>query len=1060
MRFRLLGPLAVETDDGLIDLGPPKQKAVLAVLLLHANDIVPTERIIDLVWGEGAPRTAEHSVQIYISDLRKILSNGRAALIETRPPGYVLNVPIDAVDALRFQATVREALTAVRGGDVGAARSTLERALDIWQGAPLTDFAYETFAQGYIRSLEEMHTDALEALAGIHLEQRDYDEARLLARAAMEADPLREEPHRLMMLALYRTGRQAEALRHYGEYSQLLADELGIEPSEALRELEERILLQDASLDVGPATTSTANPYRGLRAFSEDDADVYFGRESLVDEVLERLDHGHGLVSIVGPSGSGKSSAARAGVVPELRSRGESVIVFQPGARPLWELAGALDRAGCGSRATILRRFEGSPDVISEIVRRPLIVVIDQFEELFTLAEPDTTLRFARLISFAIRDERVPLRVVATLRADYYDRPLSIPELAGVFSDSVVSVKPMAPQELERAVTEPARSAGKAVEPALLAQLVADMGDEPGALPLLQVTLFELFERSSNGLTLADYLGLGGLHGALTGGADEVLGELDDQGQDVAEQLMMRMVRKGRALSTARPVPLRDLIDLGPDRVALQRVLEAFGARRLITFDRDADGGAVVQMAHEFLISEWPQMEAWIGAHSEDLGHLYSLQQAARDWEGADRSEDYLLRGARLERFTEWNTGSSLRLTRGESEYLKASIELRDRLELAKEEQVEKEEALRRSARRRLWAFGIAVVAFAAATTFLVLTLMPDPPPDAVIMYNHETPFGYSALVGQGFRSAAQRQGLEVVELSDQDPIQVPILGDLVERGTPLVLLQKGSMNDAPGLAEIMGARSRAQFVWIDCDPPDVIRLAANQQCITVRETELGFLAGVVAAKTTSTGRVGIVVGTDAPFMYPFHMGFVQGVAHIDPTVDVRAVYLSHDGDGFASATLGELGARVLMSEGADVIFHAAGLSGLGVLFSAVEAGLEEGHTWVIGVDEDMHAAVGGYRFFGPALREELQGHVLTSIIKRIDIGVAEAVDQFAESGTVGPISLGIDDGGVDYVTTGGYIDGIVPIIEAVKRDIRSGDLVIEDRVEIEQRMLADLVEP
>ncbi len=638
-----------------MDLGSPKQRAVLAVLLLHPNEIVPTDRIIDLVWRESPPRTAEHSVQIYVSNLRKLLSDGaRAGLIETRTPGYLLTVSPDAVDALQFERLVREGLAAVRAGDIAGGRSALENGLAVWTAPPLADFAYDDFAQGYIRALQELRLDALEALAAVHLDRGDFDEARDLARTAIEADPLREEPRRVMMLALYHSGRQAEALRHYGDYQTLLGDELGLEPSELLRDLEVRVLLRDPTLSPATTTETATNPYRGLRAFSEDDVDVYFGRESLVAEVLGKLDGGSGFVSIVGPSGSGKSSAAQAGLIPVLRERGDTVVLLTPGPRPLQTLASALDHAGFGAQATLLRRFHTDPRALIATIDRPAVLVIDQFEELFALSDPETVARFSALVATAVEDEGCQLRVVATLRADHYDKPLSIPSLAEVFSDSVVSVKPMTPQEIELAVVEPARAVGVAVEPALLAQLVADMRGAPGALPILQFTLFELFERTSHGLSLTHYQELGGLQGALSFRADELLEELDAEGRDLVEQLMVRMTRKGRDSSTARPVRLRDLLDLGIDPVALQAVLDAFGSRRLLTFDREASGEAVVQIAHEYLITEWPQLVSWIEKHSDDLDRLHALDAATEEWMTADRSEDYLLRGERLKGFVDW----------------------------------------------------------------------------------------------------------------------------------------------------------------------------------------------------------------------------------------------------------------------------------------------------------------------------------------------------------------------------------------------------------------------
>jgi DNA-binding SARP family transcriptional activator/basic membrane lipoprotein Med (substrate-binding protein (PBP1-ABC) superfamily) len=1065
VRFRLLGPLGVDSEAGPVDLGPPKQRAVLAVLLLHANEIVPTDRIIDLVWGESPPRTAEHAVQIYISNLRKALSDvSPTDLIETRPPGYLLNVPPDAVDALRFQRLVREGLAALRAGEVAGGRPKLEGALAAWTAAPLAEFAYDDFAQGHIRSLEELRSDALESLAGVHLDQGHIDGARDFARQAIAADPLREEPRRVMMLALYRSGRQTEALRHYGDYQKLLGEELGIEPSEHLRELEERVLLQDPTLDPQAPAHTAGNPYRGLRAFSENDADMYFGRESLVAEVLEKLDRDSGFVSIVGPSGSGKSSAAQAGVIPVLRARGDTVVLFTPGPRPLWELATALDRAGFGSRATLLRRFERDPSSLASMISRRAVLMIDQFEELFTLAEPETAARFSELVATAVEEEESPLRVVATLRADYYDRPLSLPSLAGVFSNSVVSVKPMTTQEIERAVVEPARAAGVEVEPALLAQLVADMGGKPGALPLFQFTLFELFERTSDGLTLADYQQLGGLQGALTSRADELLEELDAEGRDLVEQLMIRMVQRGRTISTARPARLRDLLDLGIDPVALQAVLEAFGSRRLLTFDRDASGAAVVEIAHEYLISEWPQLATWIEQHSEDLDRLYALDAATEEWKAAGRSEDYLLRGDRLKGFEIWRESTSLRLTRREAEFLDASVGLRDREEAAEAEHAAREAALARRARRRLWAFGTAVAALTAAVSFLVVTLIPEPPPD-VILWAAPADTTFGGLMATGLHRAAEEHGLDAEHVVE-DPTLTRDVRDRLSRGTGLVLLST-TLGGEPAVHDLISEYPNTTFVWIDCQRflvPEELR--ENETCMLSRHEEMGFLAGVVAAHKTEVGHVGIVVGFDDLFMHPFQEGFEQGVAYVDPTITVSHVYLSpFFWDGFDSPTLGWLGAQTLIHEGADVVFHAAGDSGVGVFEAVHGEAVRSGRTlWAIGVDVDEHSKFEEWKSEPWAPDFALAGwqaHTLTSIVKRLDVMVFETVESYFTTGRVaGALAISIESGGIDYVTTGGFVDDIVPMLEAAKEDIRSGSFELVVHGVDEVRYVRDLLAP
>ncbi len=1024
MRFRLLGSLGVEAGGTPIALGPPKQRAVLAVLLLHANEIVPTDRIIDLVWGDDPPRTAEHSVQLYVSELRKAIANGSTQeVIETRPAGYVLSTPPESVDSLRFERLVREGLVAARAGDVAAGKPKLERAMECWTGAPLGDLAYADFAQGHIRSLDELHSDALEALAGISLDQGDLDRARDLSRDAIEIDPLREGPRRLMMLTLYRSGRQAEALRHYGQYRDLLSEELGIDPSETLRDLEERILLQDPGLDLRASVVAEGNPYRGLRAFTEEDADVYFGRESLVEEVYDRLQHGSGLVSIVGPSGSGKSSAAIAGVVPRLREAGDAVVIMQPGARPLWELAGVLDRAGLGGRASLLRRFESDPKSLVAVVDRSLTLVVDQFEELYTLAEPDAAARFSELLANGVRDQRTPLRVVATLRADYYDKPLSTPALADVFIDSVVSVRPMTPTEIERAVVEPARAAGTPVEPALLAQLVADMGAEPGALPLLQFTLFELFERRSNGLTLADYQHLGGLHGALTGGADEVLAELDTEGWDLVEQLMMRMVVKGRAMSTARPVPLRDLLELGVDTVALQGVLEAFSSRRLLTFDRDASGVAVVAMAHEYLIAEWPRMVSWIDSHTTDLDRLYSLEAATKEWVDAERSEDYLLRGERLDRFLGWREVTTLRLTRTESELLDSSVEWRER---------------------------------------------PDPPPDLVIQYDGRGDGSFGYLIAAGIDRAVADFDLAVEEIGG--PVgrgrgSARQVSEFIDAGAPLVLLEASDAARQPGY-EFIRSHPETAFVILDYTD-DMDPFPSNAACVSTRNVELGYIAGVVAALASTTRTVGFIGGVDFPVIHGFQAGFEQGVQAIDPNVKVESAYLSgwngldFDFSGFASWTLADILAEFQIARGADVIFPAAGGSAWGAFRAAGRATVAGEEIWVIGVDVDMYESFGGYIEFA-GLDQEVgaldRSRIITSVVKRLDVGIYLAIEQFVTQGKVDPLELTLANGGVGYTATGGYLDAYVAEVEAALEMVRSGELVLDSQRRAPTLLLTDML--
>ena len=202
MDFRLLGSVEVEADGVLIDLGPPKQRAVLAVLLLNANEVVPTDRLVDLVWDEDAPRTAGHSVQIYVSELRKLLERGAAApSIVTRSPGYVLETSPESIDMWRFEHLVAEGSALLETQSFEAAATKLRHGLDLWRGPPLSDFAYDEFAQPHIRRLEELRVTAEEELAAAELALGHASAVVPSLERIIAEHPLRERPQELYMLA-------------------------------------------------------------------------------------------------------------------------------------------------------------------------------------------------------------------------------------------------------------------------------------------------------------------------------------------------------------------------------------------------------------------------------------------------------------------------------------------------------------------------------------------------------------------------------------------------------------------------------------------------------------------------------------------------------------------------------------------------------------------------------------------------------------------------------------------------------------------------------------------
>ncbi len=258
LEFRILGPLEVVGKTDPVRLGGPKQRATLAILLLSANRVVSIDRLADDLYSGAAPVTAVTQVHRQISELRKAL--GSASAIETRPPGYVIQLSHEQLDLTRFERGATEATHALGRGDAQLAADLLREALGLWRGAPLADLAYEAFAQPSIERLEELRLVAVEQRIEAELVLGLHTELVGELEALVWDHPLRERLRGQLMLALYRSGRQAEALEVYRRTREALVEEFGIEPTSGLQELERAILTQDPSLEVEPAAAASAGP--------------------------------------------------------------------------------------------------------------------------------------------------------------------------------------------------------------------------------------------------------------------------------------------------------------------------------------------------------------------------------------------------------------------------------------------------------------------------------------------------------------------------------------------------------------------------------------------------------------------------------------------------------------------------------------------------------------------------------------------------------------------------------------------------------------------------------
>ncbi|MDT0547458.1 NACHT and WD repeat domain-containing protein [Streptomyces lonegramiae] len=407
-------------------------------------------------------------------------------------------------------------------------------------------------------------------------------------------------------------------------------------------------------------------PYRGLARFEPGDHERFFGRDQLVADLLELVRESR-FAAVFGPSGSGKSSLLRAGLIPALRDgaaeplpRPSVIRVLTPGDRPLRTHADALAPKG-GDGDTWL--------------------VVDQFEEVFTLCQdPAERAGFIeRLLS--ARDEGSRLRVVIGVRADFLGRCAEHRELTAALRGATLLVGPMGRAELREAIVKPAAADGLIVERTLTARIVEEVVDEPGGLPLMSHALLETWRRRrSRALTVESYEAAGGVHGAIALTAERVYGELSEEQAEAARRIMLRLITPGEgAQDTRRPVD-REELGLGPDTppgsgsasgsgdTAL--VLERLVRARLVTLDE-----GTVDLAHEALITAWPRLRGWIDEDRQRLRTHRKLTEAARTWEELGRDPGALYRGARLvearEAFEE--PDSSAELTPAERDFLAAS---------------------------------------------------------------------------------------------------------------------------------------------------------------------------------------------------------------------------------------------------------------------------------------------------------------------------------------------------------------------------------------------------
>jgi WD40 repeat protein/class 3 adenylate cyclase len=459
-------------------------------------------------------------------------------------------------------------------------------------------------------------------------------------------------------------------------------------------------------------------PYKGLAAFEESDAAYFYGRERLVGELAART-VGMGLLGVVGPSGSGKSSVVMAGLLPSLGagllpgSERWGHAILRPGEHPLDALEAASGSCDPGTR---------------------LVLVVDQFEEVFTATatESERAAFIERLVELA-RDPEGCV-VVVTIRADHTGHFAPYPELAELLASNLVLVGPMRPDELRRAVELPARRAGLRVESALVDALVQEVGEEPGALPLLSTALVELWQiRDGVWLRLESYERSGGVRGAVARLAEASYEQLSPPEREAARTVLLRLVGNGEGEAAVRRRASVSEFDIDRD-VTADAVLSRLTEDRLLTRD---DG--MIEIAHEALIREWPRLRGWLEEDATGRQLRSHLTQSAKQWADRDRDAGDLYRGARLSATLDWAQIHDRELNELERSFLSASRQ-------ASEQEAERQQRTNRRLRSLL--IGTAI--------FLVLALLAG---SLALVQRGRARNAQSAAEAQALRSDAERLG-------------------------------------------------------------------------------------------------------------------------------------------------------------------------------------------------------------------------------------------------------------------------------------------------------------
>ena len=624
MLFRILGPLAVEHEGRSLLLGGHKQRALLALLLLHANEVVSRDVLVDGLWGGEPPRSARHSLEVYVSRLRKVVG-GR---LKTRPAGYVLELESGDLDAGRFEDLLAKGSAALRAGNATTSAKLLREALALWRGRPFEDAAYEQFTQVEAARLEALRLACLEERVEADLARGEHAGLVAELETLVSRHPLRERACEQLMLALYRSGRQVEALRVYRDARRRLV-EVGVEPSQALRRLEQAILQQDADLEA-PQTSSPRSrvPQPPATEFVGRKADI-----AAVSDLLHRDDVR--LLTLTGPGGVGKTRLA----LEAVRVVGDDFdlgVVFVPlAAVDDADLVGTAIAHAVG--ITELKEGPLLEQLVEHVDGGKLLLVLDNFEHLVAAAPFVATLVAASGRLKVLVTSRAALR--ASGEHELEVRPLSEEDAVRLFNLRARALSAdFAATDAVRAICRRLDGLPLAIElaaarvrvltlPALLDRLdrrlvllSAGGRDTPARHQTLRATIdwsYRLLDDDERRLfaRLAVFVGGCGLEDA-----EEVAGaDLDLVASLIEKSLLRHEAGRMTMLATVREYALEQL-DREPDAAAVRQQ----HARRFLALGERAEEKLRIGMLH------------WVARLEADLGNLRTALAYFRNAGDAD----------------------------------------------------------------------------------------------------------------------------------------------------------------------------------------------------------------------------------------------------------------------------------------------------------------------------------------------------------------------------------------------------------------------------------------